>query len=62
MAGVLGVQLGGRNDYDGVSCERPVIGAGLRVVAVEDVAVAMRMMAVASVLGVLVAWGILWVI
>lgn len=60
MAGVLGVQLGGRNHYDGVSCERPLIGAGLRMVTVEDVAVAMRIMAVASVLGALVAWGSLW--
>jgi len=60
MAGVLGVQLGGRNDYDGVPHERPLMGEGLRCVAVEDAAIAMRIMALSSLLGVFIAAGCLW--
>lgn len=60
MAGVLGVQLGGRNDYDGVPHERPLMGEGLRCVAVEDAAMAMRIMALSSLLGVFIAAGCLW--
>ena len=60
MAGVLGVRLGGRNDYDGVPHERPFMGEGLRAVAVEDAAIAMRVMALTSLLGVLIAAGCLW--
>jgi len=60
MAGVLGVRLGGRSNYDGVPHERPFMGEGLRAVAVEDVAIAMRVMALASLLGALIAAGCLW--
>ena len=60
MAGVLGVRLGGRNNYDGVPHERPFMGEGLRAVVVEDAAIAMRIMALTSLLGVLIAAGCLW--
>ncbi|MBH0178348.1 MAG: cobalamin biosynthesis protein CobD [Nitrospira sp.] len=60
MAGVLGVRLGGRNSYDGVSHERPFLGEGLRSVAVEDATIAMRIMALTFLLGVLTAAGCLW--
>ncbi len=60
MAGVLGVRLGGRNNYDGVPHERPFMGEGLRAVVVEDAAIAMRIMALTSLLGVLMAAGCLW--
>ena len=60
MAGVLGVRLGGRSNYDGVPHERPVMGEGLRNVAVEDAAIAMRIMALTFLLGVLTAAGYLW--
>jgi adenosylcobinamide-phosphate synthase len=60
MAGVLGVQLGGRNDYEGIPHERPLMGEGLKSVAVEDTAIAMRIMALTYLLGVLMAAGCLW--
>jgi adenosylcobinamide-phosphate synthase len=60
MAGVLGVQLGGRNYYDGICHERSLIGEGGRAMAVKDIAAAMRTMALAGVLGVLTAAGCLW--
>lgn len=60
MAGVLGVRLGGRSNYDGVPHERPFLGEGLRGVSVGDAAIAMRMMALTYLLGTLTAAGCLW--
>jgi adenosylcobinamide-phosphate synthase len=60
MAGVLGVQLGGRNYYDGICHEGPLIGEGGRAMAVNDITAAMRTMALAGVLGALTAAGCLW--
>jgi len=60
MAGVLGVQLGGLNYYDGMPHERPLIGEASRVLAVEDISLAMRIMVMACVLGVAMAGGMRW--
>jgi len=60
MAGVLGVRLGGTNYYDGVANDRPILGDGRRVLVVEDITLAAQLMAVASLLGVMIGAGILW--
>ncbi|HSN03771.1 MAG TPA: adenosylcobinamide-phosphate synthase CbiB [Nitrospira sp.] len=62
MAGALGVQLGGRNYYDGLPHERPFIGEGTRELVLKDVIVAMQMMVIACALGVATAAGVLWLI
>ena len=62
MAGALGVQLGGRNYYDGIPHERPFIGEASRELIVEDITVAMQMMVIACVLGVVMAAGVLWLL
>lgn len=60
MAGVLGVRLGGTNYYDGVANDRPILGDGRRLLIVEDITLAAQLMAVASLLGVMIGAGILW--
>jgi adenosylcobinamide-phosphate synthase len=60
MAGVLGVTVGGLNVYDGIAQERPVIGAGGRRTEPGDIAMAARIMAAASAMGVCMAAGIRW--
>lgn len=60
MAGVLGVQLGGTNYYEGVANERPTLGDGRRALVVGDITLAAQLMAVASLLGVLIGAGVLW--
>lgn len=62
MAGVLGVQLGGLNYYDGMPHERPLIGEASRALAVEDIALAMRIMVMACMLGVAMAGGMRWLV
>ena len=62
MAGVLGVRLGGTNFYDGVSHDRPLLGQEGRKPGPTDIASAATVMAIASVLGVVVAVGIRWLI
>ncbi|MEQ1795238.1 MAG: adenosylcobinamide-phosphate synthase CbiB [Nitrospira sp.] len=62
MAGALGVQLGGINDYDGVAHERPVLGDVGRDLNGTDITLATQLMAVASLLGVLIGAGVLWLI
>lgn len=60
MAGVLGVRLGGRNYYDGVAQERPVIGAEGRSPAPSDIEQASRIMVAACGLGLCLAVGWRW--
>lgn len=60
MAGALGVQLGGTNYYEGVANERPTLGDGRRALIVGDITIAAQLMAVASLLGVLIGAGMLW--
>lgn len=62
MAGALDVQLGGINYYDGVAHERPVLGNGRRDLNRADIALATQLMVVASLLGVLIGAGVLWLI
>lgn len=62
MAGVIGVQLGGLNYYDGVPHERPLMGEFSRGLVVEDLALAMRIMVMACVLGVAMAGGLRWLV
>ncbi len=62
LAGVLGVQLGGLNYYDGVPHERPLIGEVSRALVVSDISLAMRMMVMACVLGVVMAGGMRWLV
>ena len=60
MAGALGVQLGGTNYYDGLANERSTLGDGRRELVVGDIAFAAQLMGVASLLGVMIGAGVLW--
>ncbi len=60
MAGALGVQLGGTNYYDGMANERPILGGGRRNLVVGDITLAAQLMGVASLLGVMIGAGVLW--
>lgn len=60
MAGALGVQLGGTNYYDGMANERPTLGDGWRELVVGDITLAAQLMGVASLLGVMIGAGVLW--
>jgi adenosylcobinamide-phosphate synthase len=60
MAGALGVQLGGRNYYDGVPQDRPMIGDGTRCLTTEHIAQARDMTVVAWGLGLFFALLSLW--
>ncbi|MBV8041992.1 CobD/CbiB family cobalamin biosynthesis protein, partial [Pluralibacter sp.] len=51
VAGALGIQLGGPNDYFGQRVEKPWIGDALRPIAVDDISRTIRLMWVASTLG-----------
>ncbi len=62
MAGLLGIQLGGINYYDGVPHERPVIGTGTRRLVLMDLTIASRIMIVAWLLGVILAVGTAWLV
>lgn len=62
MAGVLGVRLGGTNFYDGIAQTRPVLGEEGRRVQPGDVVPAAKVMAAASMLGVLLAVWIAWLV
>ncbi|HXF92342.1 MAG TPA: adenosylcobinamide-phosphate synthase CbiB [Nitrospiraceae bacterium] len=55
MAGVLGVQLGGVNYYDGRPSERPRLGDPRRALAVQDIRRALHITIMTAVLGVLLA-------
>lgn len=60
MAGALDVQLGGTNYYEGIANERPTLGDGYRALVVGDITLAAQLMGVASLLGVLIGAGVLW--
>lgn len=61
MAGALGVQLGGRNYYDGVAHDAERLGDGPAEVAPEHIDQASRIMLVAYALGLFFAVLSLWV-
>ncbi len=61
MAGALGVQLGGRNYYDGVAHDAEPLGDGPAEVAPEHIDQASRIMLVAYALGLFFAVLSLWV-
>ncbi len=60
MAGALGVQLGGTNYYEGIANARPTLGDGRRDLVTGDITFAAQLMAVASLLGVMIGAGVLW--
>ena len=60
MAGALGVQLGGRNYYDGVWEDRPPIGEGTSLLTINHVAEARDIMVVTWGLGLFFALLSLW--
>ena len=60
IAGALGVQLGGTNYYDGMANERPILGDGRRELVAGDITVVAQLMGVASLLGVMIGAGVLW--
>ena len=62
MAGILGVRLGGTNVYDGIKQDRPILGEEGRSAESGDIALAMKVMAAASILGVFLAAGIRWLL
>lgn len=62
MAGILGVKLGGANFYDGIAQDRSVLGQEGRGAEPGDIMVAAKTMVAASVLGVLLATGIRWLV
>jgi len=57
MAGVLHVQLGGRNVYDGIVMERPCLGAPGQALQTDHIRQALVLMATASILAVGLAAG-----
>jgi adenosylcobinamide-phosphate synthase len=59
MAGVLQVQLGGTNFYDGIPDTRPPLGDPIRPLRREDLARARQLMWIAYGVGLIVAVGIL---
>ena len=61
MAGALGVRLGGRNYYDGVPHEAPLIGEGAAEISPEHIRQASRIMIVTYGLGLFFALLSLWV-
>lgn len=62
MAGLLGIRLGGTNYYDGVAEERPFLNPEGRAAEPQDIASALRLMVMASLLGVGLAAGWRWLL
>lgn len=60
MAGALGIQLGGRNYYDGVPQDRLPMGDGTSSLTPDHIAQASRIMVVTGVLGLIFALFSLW--
>ena len=62
MAGILGVRLGGTNFYEGIAQDRPILGAEGRSAEPRDMTLAATIMVAASVVGVILAVGIKWLV
>jgi adenosylcobinamide-phosphate synthase len=62
MAGILGIRLGGTNFYDGIAQDRPILGIEGRSAEPRDITLAATIMVAASVLGVILAVGIKWLV
>lgn len=62
MAGILGIRLGGTNFYDGIAQDRPILGMEGRSAEPRDITLAATIMVAASVLGVILAVGITWLV
>ncbi len=62
MAGLLGIRLGGTNFYDGVPEERPLLNPEGRAAEPQDIVAALRLMVMASLLGVILAAGGRWLL
>ncbi|TKB62924.1 MAG: cobalamin biosynthesis protein CobD [Nitrospira sp.] len=62
MAGILGIRLGGTNFYDGIAQDRPILGAEGRSAEPRDMTLAAIIMVAASVVGVILAVGIKWLV
>ncbi len=62
LAGILGVRLGGTNFYDGIAQDRPILGAEGRSAETPDIRLAAKIMAAASVLGIVLAVGSRWLV
>lgn len=60
MAGALGIQLGGRNYYDGIPQDRLPMGNGTTSLTPDHIAQASRIMVATCVLGLIVALFSLW--
>jgi adenosylcobinamide-phosphate synthase len=61
MAGALGVQLGGRNFYDGVPHDRELLGDGTTPLTLEHIQLASRIMVTTCGLGLFFALLSLWI-
>ncbi|QMV16471.1 adenosylcobinamide-phosphate synthase CbiB [Vibrio spartinae] len=62
VAGALGIQLGGANDYFGQRIEKPWIGEYHRPIERDDIQRTIRLMYLVSVLALLVDIGVCWTI
>jgi adenosylcobinamide-phosphate synthase len=62
MAGALGVQLGGRNTYDGVEEVRPYLGDPVRALEISCIPQAIRVMYATSAVGLVLCLGARWVV
>ena len=62
MAGILGIRLGGANFYEGIAQTRPLLGAEGRSAEPRDITLAATIMMAASMLGVILAVGIRWLV
>ncbi|MFZ1803612.1 MAG: adenosylcobinamide-phosphate synthase CbiB [Nitrospira sp.] len=62
MAGILGIRLGGTNFYEGIAQDRPILGAEGRSAEPRDMTLAATIMVAASVVGVILAVGIKWLV
>lgn len=60
MAGALGLRLGGINYYDGVAYDHAVIGDGRGDLTRMDIGQATQLMVLATLLGVMIGAGVLW--
>ncbi|SJN59752.1 cobalamin biosynthesis protein [Vibrio ruber DSM 16370] len=62
VAGALGIQLGGANDYFGQRVEKPWIGDDKRLIERDDIQRTIRLMYLVSILALWVYIGVCWMI